>query len=190
MELYNKINQIKQEIKKSKTKKGGFNEYSKYNYFTPEQIETLVFEACNKFNVLTKFDLIRNEHGETGRLTIINLDESKGIDQTPESIVYEMATAIPSITATNVAQQLGGCVTYTERYLKMSAFGIIENSLDPDDKKAQRKEPEDNREWLNKDTQKWSDAVAFLSKDGTIKQIETKYKVSKENRELLMTEAV
>ena len=43
-----------------------------------------------------------------------------------------MASAIPDITATNAAQQLGGCMTYTERYLKMTAFGIVDNSLDPD----------------------------------------------------------
>ena len=51
---------------------------------------------------------------------------------TGNSIEYIMATAIPEIKATNIAQQLGGCVTYTERYLKMSAFGIVDNNLDPD----------------------------------------------------------
>lgn len=124
-ELLKKLQSAKAQIKATKLKKVGFNDYSKYYYFLPEQIEQLVYDACNDNGLFTKFDLIRNEHGETGCLTIFDIESG-------ETINYEMATAIPEIKATNVAQQLGGCVTYTERYLKMSAFGISENTLDFD----------------------------------------------------------
>ena len=60
-----------------------------------------------------------------GRLTVYDLESG-------EKLTAEMATAIPEIKATNIAQQLGGCVTYTERYLKMSLFGITDNQLDFD----------------------------------------------------------
>lgn len=124
-ELLKKLQSAKAQIKATKLKKAGFNDYSKYYYFLPEQIEQLVYDACNDNGLFTKFDLVRNEHGETGCLTIFDIESG-------ETINYEMATAIPEIKATNVAQQLGGCVTYTERYLKMSAFGISENTLDFD----------------------------------------------------------
>lgn len=124
-ELYKKISLAKKEIKETKTEKKGENSFSKYKYFTPDQIEQLVYIACEKYGLLTSFNLIRNEFGTFGVLSIIDIESGNKLD-------YQMATAIPEIKATNIAQQLGGCVTYTERYLKMSAFGITDNSLDFD----------------------------------------------------------
>ena len=147
--LLKKITAAKAEIKESKLKKEGRNEFSKYDYFTPAQIEKLFSDACSSNGLLSKFDLIRNELGVFGQLTLFDID-------TAETMVYTMATAIPEIKATNIAQQLGGCVTYTERYLKMSAFGITDNSLDFDttentnkrETETKKEYPEDNRPWL------------------------------------------
>lgn len=125
MKLIQKIARAKNEIKESKLKKEGKNSFSNYSYFTPPQIELLVNQVCQSQGMLTKFDLIRNELGVFGKLTIFDIDSD-------ESLSYDMATAIPEIKATNIAQQLGGCVTYTERYLKMSAFGITDANLDFD----------------------------------------------------------
>jgi len=124
-ELLEKISIAKNEIKNTKLKKDGWNDFSKYKYFTPDQIEYLVALACKNNNLLTTFDLIRNELGLYGVLTIYDVEGE-------DSLKLQMATDIPIITATNTAQQLGGCVTYTERYLKMSAFGITDNQLDFD----------------------------------------------------------
>lgn len=182
--LLNKLQKAKAEIKATKLKKAGWNDYSKYSYFLPEQIEKLVHEACSKNSLFTKFDLIRNEFGETGKLTIYDME-------TGESLSYEMATAIPEIKATNVAQQLGGCVTYTERYLKMSAFGISENTLDFDTpQKEKTKEP---TEWLNltdKQGNATKQALALEKaiaegQNFTLKGIRQKYKVSKQVQEQL-----
>jgi hypothetical protein len=124
-ELLNKLASAKAEIKATKLKKEGKNTYSNYEYFTPSQIEFLVASACHNNKLLTSFDLIRNELGVYGRLTVYDLESG-------EKLTAEMASAIPEIKATNIAQQLGGCVTYTERYLKMSLFGITDNQLDFD----------------------------------------------------------
>ena len=124
-ELLNKLAAAKAEIKATKLKKEGRNTYSNYEYFTPSQIEFLVANACHTNKLLTSFDLIRNDLGVYGRLTVYDLDSG-------EKLITEMASAIPEIKATNMAQQLGGCVTYTERYLKMSLFGITDNQLDFD----------------------------------------------------------
>ena len=70
-----------------------------------------------------------------GRLTIYDLESG-------EKLTTEMASAIPEIKATNIAQQLGGCVTYTERYLKMSLFGITDNQLDFDTTENTKKQAE------------------------------------------------
>lgn len=137
-ELVKKIAQAKKEIKESKLKKEGKNTYSNYEYFTPSQIEYLVQSVCNTNQLMTKFDLKRNELGVFGVLTIFDLE-------TGDSLNFEMATAIPEIKATNIAQQLGGCVTYTERYLKTSAFGITDNNLDFDSQDNRPKVDTDKR---------------------------------------------
>lgn len=188
MEIFKKIAKAKYQVKNTDLKKAGRNDYSKYNYFTPDQVESLVFEACQTNGLITKFDLVRNEFGETGRLTIIDIN-------TDETAVYEMATAIPEIKATNIAQQLGGCVTYTERYLKMSAFGIVENSLDFDDKDNSKKlEPKDEKPWL---TEKQKNSAierirradfGELSKDEFKNKLFNDYRMKKTYREELEIE--
>ena len=123
-ELLNKLAAAKAEIKATKLKKEGENTYSKYSYFTPSQIEFLVATACGNNNLLTTFDLCRNDLGVYGKLNLYDLESGKMLST-------EMASAIPEIKATNVAQQLGGCSTYTERYMKRlkdNAKGYDENS--------------------------------------------------------------
>ena len=134
-ELLNKLAAAKAEIKATKLKKEGENTYSKYSYFTPSQIEFLVAAACGNNNLLTTFDLCRNDLGVYGKLNLYDLESG-------EKLTTEMASAIPEIKATNIAQQLGGCVTYTERYLKMSLFGITDNQLDFDTTENTKKQAE------------------------------------------------
>ena len=143
-ELLQKLSNAKLEIKETKLQKGGWNDYSKYAYFTPDQIEFLVSQACKNNKLLTTFDLIRNELGIYGELTIYDIESAN-------ELILKMATDIPQIKATNTAQQLGGCVTYTERYLKMSAFGITDNQLDFDVTPQGKKPPAPTKEekWTN-----------------------------------------
>lgn len=125
MTIYEKLANAKQQIAQSDMKKAGHNSFSGYDYFTPEQVSMLVQKACDSCGLVTLFSLKRNEYGEYGLLKVVDAE-------TWESVEVEWATAIPEIKATNVAQQIGGCMTYTERYLKMSLFGIIDNNLDFD----------------------------------------------------------
>jgi len=148
MKLVEKLSNAKKEIKESKLKKEGRNSFSNYDYFTPSQIEYLVQSVCQSNRILTKFDLTRDNLGVYGTLTIYDLDSD-------DTLVFTMATAIPEIKATNIAQQLGGCVTYTERYLKTSAFGITDNNLDFDsqDNRAKVEEQKINQTEIIKELQ-------------------------------------
>lgn len=148
-----KIQKAIEIIKGKNLKKQGKNTFSKYDYYTPEQVSELVIGATHEVKLLTKFDLIRNDLGITGRLSIFD------IESTEQPIVYEMASAIPDIKATNISQQLGGAMTYTKRYLLMNAFDIADNNLDFDTTEntqttAKKTEPIENKEpekvWLNK----------------------------------------
>lgn len=123
--VYQKLFEAKQKIASMDTKKQGKNKFSNYDYFTPEQVASIVQKACNELKLLTLFHLKRNELWEYWVLVIIDTESG-------EKLELVASTAIPEIKATNVAQQIGGCMTYTERYLKMTAFGIADNSLDFD----------------------------------------------------------
>lgn len=149
MKITEKLANAKKEIKQTNLKKEGENKFSNYKYFTPSQIELLVQQACFNNRLLTKFDLIRDSLGVYGTLTIYDLDSD-------DTLIFTMASAIPEIKATNVAQQLGGAVTYTERYLKTSAFGITDNNLDFDNHDNRKKENNESKEkeiteldWIN-----------------------------------------
>jgi hypothetical protein len=187
MKILKKIAKAKSLIKATEMKKAGKNTYSNYDYFLPEQIEKLVSDACEEVGLLTKFDLKKAGEDYTGYLTIYDID-------TDESLIYEMSTAIPNIKATNVSQQLGGAMTYTERYLKTSAFGIADNSADFDSHKPEKEasKPTTGRPelWLNPGTPEWEKAIEYLREGGTINEIEKKYRLSKVNKEKLISNFV
>ena len=128
-----KLQQAREFIKSSPLKKAGENKFSKYEYFTPEQVNQLVHEAEKHAGIFHKFDLIRDQFGYHGHLEISDVE-------TGEAITFIQATDIPSITATNISQQIGGAVTYTLRYMLMTAFDIADNSMDFDAK--DNREPE------------------------------------------------
>ena len=124
--IYQNLLAARDIIAKTKIKKGGRNTFSKYDYFTPDQVNKLVSNACQEVSIVTLFDLKRIELGYEGVLTLVNVEDG-------QSIEVSLATDMPEIKATNVTQKLGGMATYTERYLKMSAFEIVDNNLDFDE---------------------------------------------------------
>jgi len=145
-EVLKKIQQARIHIKGMNLKKQGRNSYSNYDYYTPEQVNLLVNDAAQKYKLFNKFDLERTELGLMARLNVTDLESGN-------SVLFTIATEIPEIKATNVAQQLGGAVTYSNRYLLMIAYDIVENALDFDDKDHTKSAPkqeqkEDNRPWL------------------------------------------
>jgi hypothetical protein len=171
MKLIEKISAAKKEIKETKLKKEGTNKFSNYDYFTPSQIEFLVQQVCQSQKMLTKFDLIRDSLGVFGVLTIFDCE-------TEDKLEYTMASAIPEIKATNISQQLGGCMTYTERYLKTSAFGITDNNLDFDSHKPepQKKNPITENQ---SDIYQYSEWASEIGKVKTIDELMALYNGNK-----------
>lgn len=178
MSIYWKIAKAKDIISNSALKKEGKNTYSNYDYFTPEQVIALVQAASNEIWLLNLFSLKRNEFGVYGVLKIVDVENW-------ESVEVEGATAIPEIKATNAAQQIGGCYTYTNRYLLMLTYGIADNNLDFDTTENTKKvaepeatddKPRFNKEQLDKFCKISSE---YKGADEALKVIRSKYKVSK-----------
>jgi len=178
MNIYEKLASAREQIKNTKLKKKGKNSFSKYEYFTPEQIDALVFDACQANKLLTVFELSRNEYGLQGVLMVVDVENPE------QYIKFRQATDIPAIKATNIAQQMGGMVTYTERYLSMTAFNIKDNSLDFDTTENTKKQAKPAkkslpREQIDKAIQ-WAKA-----NNKTLSQMEEVFDMSKEVKELI-----
>lgn len=169
-------------IKESPIKKKGFNTFSKYEYFTPEQISGMVASVNNDLNLFHQFSLVREQYGLMAYLRISDLDSDKSVE-------FKIATEIPEIKATNVAQQLGGCVTYSERYLLQIAYDIKDNNLDFDT--AKPKDKVTKKPQLIPGHQAWAKAVEYLSKENnTIGAILERYDMTQENIDKLQEEAI
>lgn len=125
MEIFKKLQKARMYIKAKEVKKLGYNTYSNYAYYTPEQVNDLTTEAANEYQLFNKYDLIKRELGLVGKLTIHDLESN-------EKIQFEAPTDVPEMKATNLAQQYGGAMTYNNRYLLMFAYDIMDNSLDSD----------------------------------------------------------
>lgn len=123
--LLEKLQKAREIIKTSDLKKAGRNEYSKFDYYTPEQVESLVDKACKETNTIILCNLKADEFGLFQTLDFIDLESE-------EKLTFEMRTKHGSITATNETQQMGGTDTYSERYIKMKVFQIKDNNLDLD----------------------------------------------------------
>lgn len=124
--IFTKLINARKDIREMKLAKAGKNTFSNYEYFTPEQVSQAVAIVCEKNALATIFNMERRENGLVGTLLLVDADNPE------HEIEFTMPTEMPIIKATNTAQQIGGAMTYTERYLKMAAFNIADNSLDFD----------------------------------------------------------
>jgi ERF superfamily len=180
-------------IKSHPIKKDGRNAFSKYDYFTPEIISKLVNDACIEADIICVFSLKQDALGFYGEVSTTDLE-------TGETLVTEMRTAKPLITATNETQQMGGMNTYTKRYAFMSLFDIEDNAIDfdsqdntPKTKSAEsfNNAPAENElPWLNENTKEFAGAIEKMRLGkSSIEALRKHFKISKKVEEKLSTEA-
>ena len=139
MNIYEKLDKARESIRNTplkKTASGGM-----FKYFTPEEVETLVAEACKEQKLLPLCNLKRNEFGLYQELILVDLEAGLGEEEYPLSeIVFELATEKGSLKNTNESQNMGSTDTYSERYIKMKVFQIKDNNLDPDGQQSHDKD--------------------------------------------------
>lgn len=131
--IYQKLDEARKYIRSSKIEKEGHNDYSRYDYFTPEQVEGLVAKACEETGTLCITSLKADAFGLYQILDFLDINNPE------QKISFELRTAEADMTATNRAQKMGGTDTYSERYIKMKAFQIKDNNMDFDSQNNQEK---------------------------------------------------
>ncbi len=167
-------------IAETTIKKQGNNPFSKYGYFTPSQITSLVTKVCV----------------ENGIITIYSADETQAVlrienIESDDFVEFKMPVSVPEIKATNGMQKLGGLTTYSNRYLEMLAFGITDNNLDFD---SQDNRPKANTTptlpLLKIGSADFKNCLAAISKGYTINQVETRFRVTEEVKAELIKHSI
>lgn len=130
--LLQKLHEARMHIRSSKIEKDGSNTFSKYKYFTPELVESLVLDACNEVGLVYMTHLREDEYG---LYQVLELSHSNTPDEEGTKCLYfDLRTKHGEVTATNATQQMGSTDTYSDRYIKMKVFAIKDNSMDVDSK--------------------------------------------------------
>ena len=101
LKVLNKLSEARAYIKNLAIVKDGRNNFSKYDYFTPVLVSSIVHQACVKYKLITLFTLVRGDNGLRGQLDVVDLESE-------ETITFIMSTDVPQIKATNITQQYGG----------------------------------------------------------------------------------
>lgn len=119
MNIYEKIQLVKEELLKSELKKSGENKFAGFKYYELKDFVPTIIELCNKHKLFTRISFTKEE----AILKIVN------IEKTDEVIEYTSPMEELELKGCNKVQALGGTETYQRRYLYMSAFDIVENDM-------------------------------------------------------------
>lgn len=150
--------------------KDGKNPHFKSTYATLQNILSEVKPILSKFNLIVVQPVIDD------KVYTFIIDAESG----------EKESASISLPVGLTPQQLGSAITYYRRYL---LAGMLSLEMDDDDGNT-ASIGVDNRQWLNDNTKPFEEAIKFLQNGGTIDKIEAKYKLSKQVRDKLLTNAI
>lgn len=117
--IYQKMQAIKEELLEMNLKKSGLNKFANFSYYELSDFLPQIIKLCNKYNLFTQI----NFNKEDGTLTIIDAEEPNS------KVEYVTPTEELELKGCNKIQALGGTQTYLRRYLYMNAFDITENDL-------------------------------------------------------------
>jgi len=119
MNIYEKIQLVKQGLLESNLKKSGENKFAGFKYYELADITPKLIELCNKNKLHTSISFTR----DLAILTITNIEKIE------EQVIYTSPMEELELKGCNKIQALGGTETYQRRYLYMTAFDIIENDM-------------------------------------------------------------
>lgn len=119
MNIYEKIQCVKNKLLEANIKKTGINKYAGYNYYELADFTPYIVKFCDEVKLFTAISFDK----EFAKLTIINSEKPE------ERVEYTSPIEELELKGCNKIQALGGVETYSRRYLYMSAFDIIESDM-------------------------------------------------------------
>ena len=172
-----KLNKIQAELKAPKNQR---NSFGKYNYRSCEDILEAVKPLLSKYNcTLTVSDEIK----QAGDIMYV---EAVAIISDGENQVHTKAQAGIDINrkGMDIAQSFGSSSSYARKYALNGLF-LIDDTKDADATNDHSTKAVTEKKWLNKDTPEFNKAQVYLKGGGNISNIEAKYRISNEVKELL-----
>lgn len=118
MEIYKKLNKVKEDLRKAAIKPTGDNKYAGYKYLELQDFLPLLQESLQNNNLFSRFEVTR----ESMLLYIYNIDAKE-----TECIEYTVPLEKAEMKGLHPVQNLGATITYLKRYLYMLAFDISEH---------------------------------------------------------------
>lgn len=119
MNLYEKIQCIKEELLKANIKKSGNNKFAGYTYYELGDFIPTIVTKCKEYKVLTYFTF----DTDFAMLVAVNAENPE------EKIETTSPMKELQLKGCNDIQALGGVETYQRRYLYMALFDIVENDM-------------------------------------------------------------
>ena len=172
-----KLNKIQAELKAPKNQR---NNFGKYNYRSCEDILEAVKPLLKKNNcTLTISDEIK----QAGDIMYV---EAVAIISDGENQVHTKAQAGIDVNrkGMDIAQSFGSSSSYARKYALNGLF-LIDDTKDADATNDHSTKAASEKKWLNKGTPEFKKAQTYLKGGGNISNIEAKYRISKEVKELL-----
>ena len=119
MNIYEKIQLVKEEILESNLKKSGENKFAGFKYYELADFLPTIIKLCNKHKLFTAFSYDE-------RIALLKI---RNVEKPEEELIYTSPMVELELKGCNKVQALGGTETYQRRYLYMSAFDITENDM-------------------------------------------------------------
>ena len=119
MNLFEKIQCIKEDLLQANLKKTGNNTFAGYTYYELGDFLPTIIAKCKEYKVFTypTFDV------DNARLIAINAENPE------EKVEVTSPMKELQLKGCNDIQALGGVETYQRRYLYMALFDIVENDM-------------------------------------------------------------
>ncbi len=119
MNLFEKIQCIKEELLQANLKKSGNNKFAGYTYYELADFLPTIIAKCKEHKVFTYFTFAV----DVAKLIAINVEAPE------ERVEIESPMKELQLKGCNDIQALGGVETYQRRYLYMALFDIVENDM-------------------------------------------------------------
>lgn len=173
MNFHDKVLAVQSELKAPKNQR---NNFGKYNYRSCEDILEAVKPLLKKVGLTL---MITDEIKEAGGLTYV---EARAVLFDVEGRVETTAQAgiDPNRKGMDIAQSFGSSSSYARKYALNGLF-LIDDTKDAD----ATNDHKDSRKWLSKGSQEFSKALKFVKDGGKVSDIEKKYRLSGEVKQLL-----
>lgn len=186
LNIYQKIQSIKDELMQMNLKKTWENEYAHFKYYELGDILPAIVDLCLKYKLFTHITF----KNEEATLTIVN------IDNPGESVEYLSPMRDLELKWCNQIQALWGVETYQRRYLYMNAFDIVEqdmfdatswkenkgsNTWAVQKEASKTDKQDDDKPWFNQENLDKFVGIAkqYKNADDALKEIKSYYRISR-----------